>query len=118
VTWSDSSLSVCAVIPPPPESGALVFGNSLNRLAIFRLGQAGVREHAIMRRRVCGGGGQQAEERYRDFLARWGRVAGTELMPSLVVGDTECCCGKLKSGNRFLKPNFEPGPNWVDQVAI
>ena len=39
-----------------------LFNYSLKRLAIFRLGLAGVREHAIMSRRVCGGGGQQAEE--------------------------------------------------------
>ena len=35
------------------------------------------------------------------------RVIETELMPSLVGGDTETVCSKLKSGNRFLKPNFE-----------
>ena len=33
-------------------------------------------------------------------------------MPNLVVANTETVCGKLKSGNRFLKPNFEPGPNF------
>jgi hypothetical protein len=31
-------------------------------------------------------------------------------MPSLVVGDAETVCGKLKSCKRFLKPNFELGP--------
>ena len=30
----------------------------------------------------------------------------TELMPRLVVGYTELGGGKLKKGNRFLKPNF------------
>jgi hypothetical protein len=40
----------------------------------------------------------------------WGRVAGTELMPNLVGGNTETVCSKLKSGNRFLKPNFELVP--------
>jgi hypothetical protein len=39
------------------------------------------------------------------------RVAGTEPMPRLVGGDTELWGGKLKSGNRFLKPNFEVGPS-------
>jgi hypothetical protein len=34
------------------------------------------------------------------------RVAEAELMPSLVVGNTERCCGKLKRGNRFLEPNI------------
>ena len=34
----------------------------------------------------------------------------TETMLSLVVDDTETVCGKLKSGNRFWKPNFELGP--------
>jgi hypothetical protein len=37
-------------------------------------------------------------------------VAETDLMPRLVGGNTERCCSKLKSGNRFLKPNFELGP--------
>jgi hypothetical protein len=37
-------------------------------------------------------------------------VVGTEPMPRLVGGDTETVCSKLKSGNRFLKPNFEPLP--------
>jgi hypothetical protein len=36
----------------------------------------------------------------------WGGVVETELMRSLVGGDTERCCGKLKRCNRFLKPNF------------
>ena len=34
----------------------------------------------------------------------------TELMPRLVVGDTELGGGKLKKSNRFLEPNFELGP--------
>ena len=29
-------------------------------------------------------------------------------MPSVVGGNTETVCGKLKSCNRFFKPNFEP----------
>jgi hypothetical protein len=37
-------------------------------------------------------------------------VAGTELMPRLVVGDTEIVCGKLKNCIRFLKPTLEPLP--------
>jgi hypothetical protein len=41
----------------------------------------------------------------------WGRVVETERMPSLVVGDTETVCSKLKKGNSFLKPNFERGLN-------
>jgi hypothetical protein len=32
-------------------------------------------------------------------------------MPSLVGGYTEIVYGKFKSGNRFLKPNFERGPS-------
>jgi hypothetical protein len=40
-----------------------------------------------------------------------GGVIGTELMPSLVGGDAERCCGKLKDPKRFLKPNFERGPS-------
>ena len=44
------------------------------------------------------------------------RVTETELMPNLVVGDTETLCGKLKRGNRFLKPNFELGPKLVAGV--
>ena len=41
----------------------------------------------------------------------WGRIAETELMPTLVVGNTELDGGKLKMGNGFLKPNFELEPN-------
>jgi hypothetical protein len=37
-------------------------------------------------------------------------VASTELMPSLVGGDTETVCSKLKSRNRFSKPNLETLP--------
>jgi hypothetical protein len=44
-------------------------------------------------------------------LLEWSRVLGPELMPRLVVGDAERCCGKLKSWKGFLKPNFELGPN-------
>ena len=40
-----------------------------------------------------------------------GRVAETELMPRLVVGNTELGCGKLKKGNGFLRPNLELEPN-------
>jgi hypothetical protein len=40
-------------------------------------------------------------------------VAETELMPRLVGGDAERCCGKLKKGKGFLEPNFEVGPNWA-----
>jgi hypothetical protein len=40
----------------------------------------------------------------------YGGVAQTEPMPRLVGGNTETVCGKLKSGNRFLKPNFGLGP--------
>ena len=43
----------------------------------------------------------------------WGRVTETELMPSLIGGNTERYYGKLKSWKGFLKPNFEPGPNWA-----
>ena len=35
----------------------------------------------------------------------------TELMPKRVVGNTERCCGKLKTGKGFLEPNFGVGPN-------
>ena len=41
----------------------------------------------------------------------WGRVTETELMPKLVVGNTELGGGKLKKAKGFLKPNFELGPN-------
>jgi hypothetical protein len=37
-------------------------------------------------------------------------VVEVELMPSLVGGDTETVCGKLKIWKGFLKPNFELGP--------
>ena len=40
-----------------------------------------------------------------------GRVAETELMPSLVVGNAELGCSKWKSGKGFLKPNSGLGPN-------
>jgi hypothetical protein len=43
----------------------------------------------------------------------WGRVVVTELMPSLVGGDAETVCGKLKKGKRFLKPNLGALPNSV-----
>jgi hypothetical protein len=38
-------------------------------------------------------------------------VAGTELMPRLVGGDTEPEGSKLKRGKWFLKPNFELVPS-------
>jgi len=43
----------------------------------------------------------------------WGRVTETELMPRLVVGNTELGGSKLKKGKGFLEPNFERGPNVV-----
>ena len=43
----------------------------------------------------------------------WGGVTGTELMPRLVVGNTELGGCKGKSCNWFLIPNFETGPNVV-----
>jgi len=39
-----------------------------------------------------------------------GRVADTEIIPRLVVGNAELGFSKLKKGKRFLKPNFEVGP--------
>ena len=42
-----------------------------------------------------------------------GGVIETELMPSLVVDNTELDGCKLKKGKGFLKPNFGVGPNWV-----
>ena len=39
-----------------------------------------------------------------------GSVAATELMPRLVVGNTELSCSKLKNWKGFLKPNFGQGP--------
>ena len=46
-----------------------------------------------------------------------GRVAATELMPRLVVGNTELDVGKSKKGNGFLKPNFGVGPNSGRAIA-
>jgi len=46
-----------------------------------------------------------------------GRVTETELMPRLLVDYTELGCGKLKKGNGFSAPNFEPGPSPLCQVA-
>ena len=40
----------------------------------------------------------------------WGRVTETDIIPRLVVDNTELGGGKLKKGNRFLKPNFGLGP--------
>ena len=40
-----------------------------------------------------------------------GRVTATELMPRLVVGNTELGCSNLKKGNGFLKPNFGVWPS-------
>jgi hypothetical protein len=37
-------------------------------------------------------------------------VAETELMPKLVVCNTELGGGKLKKWKGFLKPNYELGP--------
>ena len=34
-----------------------------------------------------------------------------ELMPRLLVGNTELSGSKLKKGKGFLKPNFGVGPN-------
>jgi hypothetical protein len=44
-------------------------------------------------------------------------VVETELMPNFVGGYTEAVCSKLKSCNRFLKPNFERGPK-LRQVRL
>ena len=38
-------------------------------------------------------------------------------MPRLVGDNTELGCSKLKTGNGFLKPNFETGPNWTSGVS-
>jgi len=46
-----------------------------------------------------------------------GRVAETELMPRLVVGNAELGGSKLKKGNRFLKPNFELLPK-LDERGV
>jgi len=45
-------------------------------------------------------------------------VTETELMPSLVVGDTELRGGKLKKGKGFSKPNTEPGQNIVKNRSL
>jgi putative transposase len=45
-------------------------------------------------------------------------VIETELMPSLVVGDTERSYGKLKRGNSFSKSNFERGPSFTTHAAV
>ena len=37
-------------------------------------------------------------------------------MPSLIGGNTELGGSKLKNWKGFLKPNFEPGPNVVDEL--
>ena len=39
-------------------------------------------------------------------MSRQGRVTETELMPRLVVGNTELGGSKLKRNNGFLEPNF------------
>ena len=49
-------------------------------------------------------------------MSRQGRVTETELMPRLVVGNTELGFSKLKKGNGFFKPNFGVGPNQLDQL--
>ena len=45
------------------------------------------------------------------FLMEWGRVIETGLMPSLVGVNTERAGSKLKSENRFPKPNSQLGPS-------
>ena len=47
-------------------------------------------------------------------------MTGAELIPSLVVGDTEIVCGKLKMGKGFLKPNFEalPKPEFFNPIMV
>ena len=44
------------------------------------------------------------------------REAQTELMPRLVVGNTELSCSKLKRGKGFLKPNLGVGPNRIPEL--
>ena len=43
-------------------------------------------------------------------------MAGAELMPSLVVDNTELGGGKWKKGKGFLKPNFGLGPNQIPEL--
>jgi hypothetical protein len=45
-------------------------------------------------------------------------MPGTELMPSLVSGDAETVCGKLKNWKGFWKPNFERGPSFTTHTAV
>ena len=47
-----------------------------------------------------------------------GRVTETEIMPKLVVGNTDLGGGNLKKGNGLLKPNFGVGPNRVSQLVV
>jgi hypothetical protein len=48
----------------------------------------------------------------------WGRVIETELMPSLVGGDTETVCSKLKSLKGFSKPKLETLPSVSTHAAV
>ena len=48
----------------------------------------------------------------------WGRATETELMQNLVEGYTELGCSKWKSGNGFLRPNFEPEPSPVNYPGV
>jgi hypothetical protein len=43
-------------------------------------------------------------------------VAGAETMPSLVGGNTEMVCCKLKSWKGILEPNFELGPSVISTL--
>ncbi len=45
-------------------------------------------------------------------------MAETEPMPNLVGGDTDTVCCKLKKGNRFSKPNCEPGLSPAPDLPI
>ena len=51
-------------------------------------------------------------------MVQWGRVTGTEIMPSLFGGDTETVCSKLNSCNSFLKPNFKNLPSFTTHAAV
>jgi hypothetical protein len=52
------------------------------------------------------------------FLMGWDRLAGAEIMPSLVGGNTEIVCGKLMNHNGVSKPNFELGPSVSANCAV
>ena len=47
-----------------------------------------------------------------------GRVTETEIMPKLVVGNTDLGGGNLKKGNGLLKPNFGVGPSLLPRLRI